>query len=69
LVGATLGAKVTHQTAQGGVRIAKTLGDFRLRLLVNKDSAQGFIAAMQSLGWFEEETTVEGILHHWHSEL
>jgi len=66
--GATLGANVTHHTASGGVRRAQTRGDFRLRLLVNNDSAPGFRAAMQGLVWFEEETTAEGILPHWHSE-
>jgi hypothetical protein len=45
------------------------LGHFHLWLLVDKDGAQGFIAAMQDLGGFEEEVTAEGILHHWHSEL
>jgi len=46
LAGAPLGAKVTDQAAQGGVRIPKTLGHFHPWLLVNKDGAQGFIAAM-----------------------
>jgi hypothetical protein len=65
----TLGAKVTDQVAQGGVRISKALGHVHLWLLVDKDGAQGFIAAMQGLGGFEEEATAEGILHHWHSKL
>jgi hypothetical protein len=69
LVGATLGAKITHQAAHGVVRIAKALGNFRLRLLVNEDGAQGFIAAMQRLLRFEEEAMAEGVLHHKHSEL
>jgi len=69
LVRATLGAKVTHQAAQGGVRISKAFGHCRLWLLVDEDGAQGFIAAMQGLGGFEEEATAESILHHWHSEL
>jgi hypothetical protein len=46
LAGTTLGAKVTDQATQGGIRIAKALGYFRLRLLVDKDGAQGFVAAM-----------------------
>jgi hypothetical protein len=69
LVGTTLGAKVTHQAAHGVVRIAKALGHFRLRLLVNEDGTQGFIAAMQCLLRFEEEATGEGVFHHKHSEL
>jgi hypothetical protein len=69
LASATLGAKVTDQAAQGGVRISKALGHFHLWLLVNKDGAQGFIAAMQGLLGFEEEATAESILHHWHSAL
>jgi len=69
LAWATLGAKVTDQAAQGGVRIPKALGHVHLWLLVDKDGAQGFIAAMQGLGRFEEEATAEGILHHWYSEL
>ena len=66
---ATLGTKVTDQAAQGGIRLPKALGHFHLWLLVDKDGAQGFIAAMQGLGGFEEEATAEGILHHWHSDL
>ena len=69
MVGTTLGAKITHQTAHGVVRIAKALGHFRLRLLVNKDGPQGFIAAMQYLLRFEEEATGERVFHHKHSEL
>jgi len=69
LARATLGAKVTDQVAQGSVRIPKALGHVHLWLLVDKDGAQGFIAAMQGLGGFEEEATAEGILHHWYSEL
>jgi hypothetical protein len=68
LVGATLGANITHQAAHGVVRIAKALGHFRLRLLVNEDGAPGFIAAMQRLLRFEEDAMAEGVLHHKHSE-
>jgi hypothetical protein len=64
-----LGAKVTDQAAQGGVRISKALGHCQLWLLIDKDGAQGFIAAMQGLLGFEEEAMAEGILHHWHSAL
>jgi hypothetical protein len=64
-----LGAKVTHQAAQGGVRRAKARGHFHLWLLVDKDGAQGFIAAMQGLLGFEEEAMAESILHQWHSAL
>jgi hypothetical protein len=69
LASATLGVKVTHQAAQGGVRISKALGNFHLWLLVDKDGAQGFIAAMQGLSGCEEEATAAGILQYWHSEL
>jgi len=69
LASATLGAKVTDQVAQGSVRIPKALGHVHLWLLVDKDGAQGFIAAMQGLLGFEEEAMAESILHHWHSAL
>jgi hypothetical protein len=69
LASATLGAKVAHQAAQGGVRISKALGHFHLWLWVDKDGTQGFIAARQGLLGFEEEATAESILHHGHSAL
>jgi len=68
LVGTTLGATITHQAAHGVVRIAKALGHFRLRLLVNEDGPPGFIAAMPYLLRFEEEATGERVFHHQHSE-
>jgi len=69
LARATLGAKVTDQAAQGGVRIPKALGHGHLGLLVDKDGAQGFITAMEGRGGFEEAATAEGILPHWPSAL
>lgn len=49
LAALTLGAKVTDQATQGVIRIAKTLGDFRLGLSVTKHRPQGFLAAVQRL--------------------
>jgi len=69
LASATVGAKGTHQAAQGGVRLSQALGHFPLWLLIDKDGAQGFIAAMQGLLGCEEEATADRILHHWHSAL
>jgi len=64
LTGLTLGAKVAHHAAPRVIRRAQALGDCGLRLPVDTDGTQGFIAAMQRLMWFEEEAVAEGVLHH-----
>jgi hypothetical protein len=61
--GADLGAEVPDQGLHGGGREAELGGDVGLRTFVEKESPEHFIAAVQDLGWLEEEASAGGIVH------
>ena len=53
-----------HQLPQGGMGVAKALGDLLLRQGFDKNGAQGLVLAVVSGGRLQEEAAARSVVHN-----
>jgi hypothetical protein len=58
-----LAAKVTHQGANGVIRIAEPLSDVAERAVFEKEGTQRFVLAVKGLRGFPKEALTGRIIH------